>query len=208
MMVKICGITCAVDLADAASAGASAVGFNFHPASPRWISVETAARLAGLAPAGVLKVGVFVNEPAERIAATAREAGLDVVQLHGACRAPAGFRVWQAVPVGPEFRAEDLAPIEAEAVLLDAPAGSLYGGTGRTFDWSLAGGLGRRIILAGGLGPDNVGDAIRLVRPWGVDACSRLESSPGKKDGARVREFVQAARDAARAAGLADPAPE
>jgi phosphoribosylanthranilate isomerase len=208
MMVKICGITSAGDLAAAADAGASAVGFNFFAGSPRYVPPAQAQRLSALTPAGVLRVGVFVNEPAETIIEAAGRAGLDVVQLHGECGRPAGLRVWRAVAVGPEFELENLAAIEAEALLLDAPAGSLYGGTGRTFDWSRVAGLSRRIILAGGLDADNVGDAIRLVRPWGVDACSRLESAPGRKDGARVREFVQAARAAAHAAGLTGSEPE
>ncbi len=196
MIVKICGITNPEDLKIAVEAGANALGFNFFPRSPRYVTPEQAAALARQVPAGVLKVGVFVNESAERIEAVARQAGLDVAQLHGECGAPAGLRIWRAVAVGPDFDPASLPAAGAEALLLDAPAGSLYGGTGRTFDWSRAEGLGVKFVLAGGLGPDNVAEAVRRLRPWGVDACSRLESAPGRKDPEKVRAFVRAARGA------------
>ncbi len=193
MIVKICGITNPEDLKVAVEAGANAVGFNFFPRSPRYVTPERAAALARQVPAEVLKVGVFVNEPAERIQAVAAEAGLDVAQLHGDCGVPAGLRIWRAVAVGPDFDPAALAGSEAEAFLLDAPAGDLYGGTGRTFDWGRAEGLGVKFVLAGGLGPDNVAEAVRRLRPWGVDACSRLEAAPGRKDPEKVRAFVRTA---------------
>ncbi len=193
MIVKICGITNREDLRAAVGAGATAVGFNFFPRSPRYVTPEQAAALAREVPAGILKVGVFVNESAERIAAVAAKVGLEVAQLHGDCGAPTGLRIWRAAAVGPDFDPTSLPAAGAEALLLDAPAGSLYGGTGRTFDWSRAEGLPFRIVLAGGLGPDNVAEAVRRLRPWGVDACSRLESAPGRKDPEKVRAFVQAA---------------
>ena len=193
MIVKICGITNPEDLEVAVEAGANALGFNFFPRSPRYVTPERAAALARQVPAGVLKVGVFVNEPAERIAKIAAQAALDVAQLHGECGAPAGLRIWRAVAVGPGFDPASLAGGDAEALLLDAPAGELYGGTGRTFDWSRAEGLGVKFVLAGGLGPDNVAEAVRRLRPWGVDACSRLEAAPGRKDPEKVRAFVRAA---------------
>ena len=133
-------------------------------------------------PAGVLKVGVFVNEPADVISDIVKGVPLDVVQLHGDCGFPEGIRIWRAVSAGPDLDPSVFDDPRTEAFLVDTPAGPAYGGTGRTFDWSLAAGLPGRIILAGGLGPDNVAEAIRAVRPWGVDACSRLESAPGKKD--------------------------
>jgi phosphoribosylanthranilate isomerase len=197
MMVKICGITNPEDAAAAVSAGASALGFNFYPKSPRYVSAEKAAELAALLPAGVTRVGVFVNESAEAIAEIARQVPLDVVQLHGSCSPPSGARVWQAVSVTPDFDPAGLAHSEVEAFLLDAPApGERYGGTGRKFDWDLVRGLSGNIVLAGGLGPDNVAAAIRTVRPWGVDACSRLESAPGKKDSLKMNQFVREAREA------------
>ncbi len=186
MMVKVCGITNQAD-ADAA-AGAGALGFNFYAKSPRYISPEVAAGIV-TAP-GVLRVGVFVNEP--NAVEIARQARLDVIQLHGdEDRAPAGFPVWKAFRVTSDFSMDRLA-FPAEAFLLDAP-GDLYGGSGQTFDWSRAKGAERKILLAGGLGPDNVQRAIATARPWGVDACSRLESQPGIKDHSKVARFIQLA---------------
>ncbi len=193
MMVKICGITTGADLRAAVEAGAGAVGFNFYPRSPRYIDPEKAAELAALAPGTVIKVGVFVNESAAAIQAIADRVPLDVAQLHGSCETPGGIRVWHAVNVGEGFDAGALAALPGEAILVDAPAGEVYGGTGRTFDWSRVQGLKYKLILAGGLAPDNVAAAIRQVRPWGVDACSRLEVSPGIKDHGKMRQFIAAA---------------
>lgn len=193
MMVKICGITNREDALAAIEGGAAALGFNFWPRSPRYVPPERAAELLGGLPGGFWKVGVFVDEPAERVAWLAGELGLDVVQLHGDAEAPAGLRVWRAIPVDAAFRAELLDRYPAEAFLLDAPAGAQIGGTGRTFDWRRAAGLKHRIILAGGLDADNVREAIRTARPWGVDACSRLESAPGKKDHRKMAAFLKAA---------------
>ncbi|MCE5307442.1 MAG: phosphoribosylanthranilate isomerase [Acidobacteriales bacterium] len=193
MMVKICGITNPEDATAAVEAGASAIGFNFYPKSPRFVEPEHAAEIiAGLVP-GILKVGVFVNEPAGRVESIARTAGLDVVQLHGAAFAPVGMRSWRAVPMTKDFDFASLDVLDAEAFLIDAFAGDAWGGTGRTWDWTLAAAAKQRIILAGGLDATNVREAIRKARPWGVDACSRIESSPGKKDHAKMRAFIQAA---------------
>ena len=204
MMVKVCGITNQAD-ADAA-AGAGALGFNFYRPSPRYVDPESAAAI--VTPAGVLRVGVFVNEP--RAVEIARQARLDVIQLHGDEQAaPAGFPVWKAFRVTSDFSMDRLT-FPAEAFLLDAP-GELYGGSGHTFDWtrakgaadwsrakgeadwSRAKGAERKILLAGGLGPDNVQQAIATARPWGVDACSRLELRPGIKDHTKVARFIELA---------------
>jgi phosphoribosylanthranilate isomerase len=194
MIIKVCGITNREDAEAAAEAGADALGFNFWPGSPRYLSPEMAGRV--IEAARVLKVGVFVDETAERIEAMMREMRLDVAQVHGGLDRPPGVRHWRALPPSaPGLRAV-LEHLDAEAALVDTPSGAQQGGTGRTFDWSLAAGLPGRIILAGGLGPDNVAEAIRTVRPWGVDACSRLESRPGRKDHEKVRAYVEAARKA------------
>ena len=192
MMVKICGITNRADALAAIAGGASALGFNFWPPSPRYIEVAAAAELLAALPAGPLKVGLFVNEAAAYIDAVARRLGLDVVQIHGECGVPAHVRVWKAYSVTEGF---DIGKLDdsAEAFLLDAPAGERCGGTGETFDWTLVRGVRKRIVLAGGLGPDNVRRAIETVHPWGVDACSRLESAPGKKDHPRMAAFLKAA---------------
>lgn len=189
MMVKICGITNREDALAAVEAGASAVGFNFWPGSPRYIAPAFAAEIAAALPKSVLRVGVFVDASAVEVKAIAREVGLDVAQTHGRSERPAGVRWWPAFSAGESPPAFD----GAEAFLVDTPAGEQRGGTGRVFDWSLAAGLPGRIVLAGGLAPENVAAAIRQARPWGVDACSRLELSPGRKDHQRVRAFVRAA---------------
>src|SRR6266542_1513315 len=131
MVVKICGITNREDAIAAVDAGATALGFNFYPKSPRYIAPEDAATLIDLLPAKVWKVGVFVNHA--DAAEIARRIGLDILQLHGAeTSAPEGFRVWKAVRVNAEFRASAYDQFPAEALLLDGPA------SGKTFDWSLA----------------------------------------------------------------------
>ncbi len=190
MMVKICGITNLEDAQAAIGGGASALGFNFWPKSPRYVQPDRAAELLERLPAGAWRVGVFVNESAASVRALKERLGLDVVQVHGEAAAPVGIRVWKAVSVS-EFDAQ--ATTDAEAFLVDAPAGELHGGTGTTYDWSRVAGAKGKIILAGGLQASNVRAAIEAARPWGVDACSRLESAPGKKDHRKMAAFLQAA---------------
>jgi phosphoribosylanthranilate isomerase len=228
MTIKICGITNPEDALAAAAAGATAIGFNFYPRSPRYIAPQRAAEIA--TPAGVRRVGVFVNEPAARVEEIARIARLDVAQLHGDERPadyPAGLVVWKAVRVTDDFDLSLYAECPAEALLLDGPAAGLYGGAGNPFDWSRLAGesacpprmdahrkqggagafacqSGRArfslpIILAGGLDASNVARAVAIAHPWGVDACSRIEAAPGKKDHKKMTEFLQAAREALRA---------
>ena len=197
MILKVCGITNQPDADAAIAAGATAIGFNFYPKSPRYIAPAAAAGIRS--KPGVRRVGVFVNETRARVDEIVRIAALDVAQLHGD-ESPGDYPgcvpVWKAARVveGFDFSQYDSCP--AEALLLDGPAGVLYGGAGRSFDWRLAGVSARRIILAGGLDASNVTQAVALVRPWGVDACSRIESAPGKKDYKKMTEFLQAARAA------------
>jgi phosphoribosylanthranilate isomerase len=194
MMVKICGITKLEDAVAAIKGGASALGFNFYTKSPRYIAPDCAAGMITKLPASVWKVGVFVNESPERITEIAQLAGLDIVQLVGqAIRLPS-LRVWQTAYVDENFCLADIEHDPAEAILLDAPAGQAYGGTGRTFDWSRAAGSKRRIILAGGLDAGNVRQAIAAAQPWGVDICSRIESSPGRKDHVKMAQFLREAK--------------
>lgn len=200
MILKICGITNAEDAAAAVEAGATAIGFNFWPSSPRYIAPEQAAEIDP--GAGVLRVGVFVNESPARVEEIARLARLDVAQLHGdetPAAYPGGVAVWKAARVSPGFDFAAYTDSPAEALVLDGPAGELYGGAGKTFNWGLAAGVRKRIILAGGLDASNVADAIALAHPWGVDACSRIESAPGKKDHQKMNEFLQAAKAALHA---------
>jgi phosphoribosylanthranilate isomerase len=197
MIVKICGITNPADALAAVDGGASALGFIFHRPSPRYIDPGEARRIVGLLPPGVWKVGVFVKEPAESAAGVAALVGLDIVQLHGDCPAPHGLRIWRAIRVGPRFDPAQLAASDAEALLLDAESAGLWGGTGCTFDWTLARAPHHNIVIAGGLDDTNVRRAIAEARPWGVDACSRLESVPGRKDHNKMARFLKAAIEAA-----------
>jgi phosphoribosylanthranilate isomerase len=198
MILKICGITNQEDATAAVAGGATAIGFNFYVPSPRYIVPARVAEIE--TPAGVRRVGVFVNEPAERIKSIAALARLDVVQLHGdetagQAKACPGT-VWKAVRVTAALRLEGYRDYGVEALLLDGPAAERYGGAGHVFDWKLAAAAGRPIILAGGLDASNVRLAVELARPWGVDACSRIESEPGKKDHKKMMEFLQSAREA------------
>lgn len=191
MMVKICGITNREDALAAAEAGASAIGFNFYRESPRYISPTGAAMIAEKIPASVWKVGVFVDELPDSIAKIVLEVGLDVAQLHGLSEAR-GVRIWQAISfLDPASAA--VIPDEAEAVLIDSSPDTKIGGTGETWDWRQLPGLQRNIIIAGGLDAENVRTAIEQTHPWGVDACSRLEKSPGLKDHDKMRKFIHAA---------------
>ena len=191
MMVKICGITRREDAVAAAEAGASALGFIFYPKSPRYVTPEKARELGdGLEP---WKVGVFVDESPESVATIMAEAKLDVAQIYGNYLNTRKARVWRAVRVseGGIFGFSN-----CEALLLDSSV------NGATFDWTVAPQLAGRdaalhVIIAGGLNPSNVGEAIRIAQPWGVDASSGLESSPGIKDHEKVRQFIKAARETA-----------
>jgi phosphoribosylanthranilate isomerase len=189
MMVKICGITNREDALAAVGAGASALGFNFYPESPRFVTAEKAAELGdGL---GVTKVGIFVDVAEETVAAILRTAGLDVAQVYGA-QSYGGLRTWRVCRVkSTDFTlpSDD----SAEAFLLDGFSAEVYGGSGQTFPWSIARNLERRIVLAGGLDAGNVREAIEQARPWGVDACSRIEKSPGRKDQDKMKRFIEAA---------------
>ena len=196
ILIKICGLTTLDDALQAAEAGATALGFNFWPGSKRYITPAAATAIISQLPAEVLKVGVFVDAAESEFSAIAAQTGLDIVQLHGHSGPSPSIRHWLAFSATDARVRATMESSGAEAFLIDTPAGAERGGTGRTFDWSLVQELTGRIILAGGLGPDNVAQAIRLVRPWGVDACSRLESAPGRKNPMKVLEFIRAARSA------------
>jgi phosphoribosylanthranilate isomerase len=200
-LVKICGITNLEDALAAVSAGADALGFNFYRRSPRFIEPLAARRIIEQLPVAVLTVGVFVNEGGpEVVARIADRARVAAVQLHGDesvdyCRALKDRFVIKALRVADDFVPESAARYGTDAVLLDAFAGEARGGTGRLIDWGLARRtreLVPRLFLAGGLAPENVAEAIRSVEPYAVDACSRLEYAPGRKDTARVEAFIAA----------------
>jgi phosphoribosylanthranilate isomerase len=199
--VKICGITTWDDARLSIDLGASALGFNFYPPSPRSISPAEAWSIIRRLPPFVEAVGVFVNWPPLVVDAMARAVRLGAVQLHGA-EAPREVaelarkrRVIKAVQVKRGFRPASLGKFRAaDAILLDGFARGLHGGTGRTLDWSLARGGGRyaRIILAGGLTPENIAEAIRAAEPYAVDVASGVEARPGRKDPAKLRALFAA----------------
>lgn len=200
MFVKICGITNEDDALLATALDADAIGFVLAPSS-RQVDPETVRDIVRRLPREVHTVGVFRNERPERIIEIVGRAGLRGVQLHGS--EPASEVEWireRVQFVIQAFAAGDRAlagagKSAADIILVDSP----NPGSGKVFDWRLAEGAprGKRILLAGGLTPENVGDAIRLVRPWGVDVASGVEQSPGRKDPGQLRRFVVAARDAA-----------
>lgn len=198
--VKICGITRARDAELAVMLGAAALGFNFYPPSPRYIPPAGARRIIEQLPPFVVAVGVFADEAeSEHVAQVAREAGVAALQLHGP-KFPAtngaleNYALIRAVAVRESLKLKDLERLEASAILLDAHDPDLRGGTGKTFDWSLAREAKKYgpIILAGGLTPENVGRAIREVRPFAVDVASGVESAPGGKNPAKLRAFFAA----------------
>lgn len=216
--IKICGITNPVDALSAVDAGADAIGLNYYAGSKRYVPFVEAKNIADAVGNRSLKVGVFVTQSAEDLNEIARGVGLDAVQLHGdqppayLLDVAANFPILRVFRIGKSGFIKvkaDLVMCEKfgrvpEALLIDAVAPGEYGGTGRQLDWDS---LGDRIeilnfdrpepiklILAGGLTPDNVAEAIRVVRPYGVDVASGVESSPGQKDPDKVRAFIAAAK--------------
>ena len=204
--VKICGITRLEDAQQAVDLGAAALGFNFYPPSPRYIEPAAARAIVGRLPPFVIPVGVFANETdAGRVISIARDAGVTTVQLHGPGfpdlhELLSAFTLVVAVPVREGFKVEELGKLKPTAYLLDAFDPDRLGGTGKTFDWSAAREAKRYgpIILAGGLTPENVGRAVRVVRPFAVDVASGVESAPGIKDPAKLRAFFAAVAEADR----------
>lgn len=201
--VKICGITRPADAAEAVRVGADLIGLNFWPHSKRFLEVERAVEVADAARAAgeVTVVGVFVNQHAALIEDIAARVGLDLVQLHGDetpddCERFQG-RYIKALALRSMEELARLDDYDCDVVLLDTPSAG-YGGSGRTGDWLLARAAvdrGRAILLAGGLTPDNVADAVRAVAPWGVDVAGGVERAPGEKDHDAVRRFVAAAKE-------------
>ncbi len=199
--VKICGITRVEDALHAVASGADALGFVFYRQSPRCVELDTARRIVAALPPFVTTVGLFVNETVQRIAEIASACPLDMLQLHGdelpgACFALAPRKVIKAIRVRGEETLANLSQWPVSAILLDAWVPDAYGGTGHRFDWQLAAhaARGHRIILAGGLTPENVGEAVRAVGPYAVDVSSGVEQRPGRKDPQRVAAFIRAAK--------------
>lgn len=208
--IKICGITSEADAVAAAEAGADAIGLNFHPASPRAIDVAQAQAICAVLPPFVTTVGLFVDAPAERIAAILEQVPLQMLQFHGdepAADCSRWQRPWlkalrmrddvDVAALGASYRA-------AEALLLDSYRPGVPGGTGETFDWRrIPSALPRPLVLAGGLTPENVAEAIRIVRPQAVDVSGGVERAKGVKDAEVMQAFVDAVRRADRPAAAA-----
>ena len=202
LAVKICGLTNRDDALHALECGADYIGFVLYAQSPRGISPMQLARIMDELPGTCRAVGVFVNMARRGVEQVAKDCRLHVAQLHGDEPAAdfAGFsgQLWRAV----RFQGGEWAPAPdgwpAESYVVDSAAGRSYGGTGVVGDWTAAAkfAASHRTMLAGGLNPGNVAEAIRAVRPAGVDTASGVESGPGRKDPARVREFIRAARGA------------
>jgi len=218
--VKICGMTNLEDALVAVDAGADAVGFVFYEKSPRCVTVERAREICEKLPEGMEKVGVFVNQQEDTLLSVADSAGLTAVQMHGDNEDPRvadlvvkrkpRVKVIAAISMSrpnPTGRAMIWNPDSVEAFLVDSGTASNHGGTGEVFDWGTAvpdlediKRLGR-IVVAGGLRPDNVAEAMAILEPWGVDVVSGVEASPGKKDPEKVRAFVRAVREMDRRVG-------
>jgi phosphoribosylanthranilate isomerase len=210
--VKICGMTNLEDALVAVEAGADAVGFVFYEKSPRCVSVETAREIVAKLPESVEKVGVFVNEWEDTICAVADNAGLTAVQMHGDNEDPhvadlvvgrrPQVKVLAAISMqhpNPQSWAMMWGPDSVRTFLLDSGTSSKPGGTGKVFDWAapVVDEIKKvgRVVAAGGLTPENVIEAIEILKPWGVDVVSGVEAAPGKKDPEKVRAFVRAVRE-------------
>jgi phosphoribosylanthranilate isomerase len=198
--VKICGITNLEDALVAAEAGADALGFIFYPRSPRFITADAAAGIVAGLPPFLATVGVFVDEDRETVIRIREEVGLHALQLHGN-ESPEMVRslpgpVIKGFRVGEEFEEERIDKYACSAILLDAHVKGVPGGTGKVFDWEVARRCAERwrVILAGGLTPENVAKAVEKVRPYAVDVAGGVEIRPGKKDPDLVRRFISEAK--------------
>lgn len=198
--VKICGLTTADDALRCTELGADAIGLNFWSGSPRCTDVETARAIVEAVGGQAQVVGVFVDHTLEQVQEILRETGIGWAQLHGdeppelvTALLPHAYK---AIGVQDGSAVEQARRYPGEHLLLDASVPGMPGGTGRTFDWSIAAEVARerKLTLAGGLTPDNVAEAIRVVRPFRVDVASGVESEPGRKDPELVRAFIEAAR--------------
>jgi len=200
--VKICGITNEADASAAVEAGADVLGFVFYEDSPRYVPIPDAAKIISALPPLTVRAGVFVNAPEELVLRAIGECGLNLLQFHGD-EAPDyctqfGLMSIKAFRIKDRASVDGMAEYRTDAWLLDAYTADKVGGTGARFNWELAleaKRLGRPIFLAGGLTPENVAEAVRFVQPYAVDVSSGVEAAPGKKDHARVRAFVRAARE-------------
>ena len=200
IIIKICGLTRIEDVKAAVAAGADVVGFVFTD-SPRRISVDTANRLIDYVPKGVLRVGLFLDQDRSEIDQVVNSVSLDVLQFHGSetgqeCSAyDLPWLKAVAMESAESARQAERDYPDAMGLLLDSHASGQRGGSGKVFDWSLSRPLEKPVWLAGGLNPENVGLAIRLVRPYAVDVSSGVEVEPGIKDASKIERFIRAVRE-------------
>ena len=202
--VKICGIREFEDARDAVLLGAHAIGLNFYPSSPRYIEASQAAKIIEKLPPFVTVVGIFVNHPdPQNLEDFALSLGLHAVQLHGNetpdyCSMIQRVKVIKAFRVDPNFRVDMLRSYGSGTFLLDACSPDQFGGTGESFNWDLVYGANAfgSIVIAGGLTPENVSDAVTSLHPFGVDVASGVESKPGRKDYEKMRRFIEAVQRA------------
>ncbi|MCB1646498.1 MAG: phosphoribosylanthranilate isomerase [Pseudomonadales bacterium] len=200
--IKICGLTNAEDLRSAVAAGADAVGFNMYPASPRFVGVDQVAALCRQTPVFVTRVGLFVNHSRAEVEAVCSQAEFDLLQFHGdednAFCASFGRPFIKALRVADPASVGSLIAAfpDSRGILLDAHVDGVYGGTGQVIDWGALPAAGKPLVLAGGLTPENVGQAILTVQPWAVDVSGGVELTRGRKDPERILEFVSAVRSA------------
>ncbi|PKN10468.1 MAG: phosphoribosylanthranilate isomerase [Deltaproteobacteria bacterium HGW-Deltaproteobacteria-7] len=201
IQVKICGITNLEDATCAAENGAAAVGFIFYPRSPRYIEPQMAGEIIDRLPGHLVKVGVFVNEKPEVVKKIFEDCCLDMIQLHGDespeyCRQfPEGL-VIKALELKTEEDLEKATDFAVAAILADSRHAGLYGGTGKTADWTLASQISKPLILSGGLNEGNIADALQKVHPAALDINSGVESATGKKDSAKIARIMQIIKDA------------
>ena len=200
--VKICGTTSLEDALLAVEAGADALGFVFYEKSPRYVTAEAVKKIVRELPTGVMTVGVFLNEAPERVVEIANFVDLSAVQLHGDEYQRVGWPVTErkmfvAVPAGELMQAVKEMPANVSGIFCDSSTG-----TGKAFDWDeawtgvQAAAQFFPVVVAGGLTPENVGEMMAVLEPWGVDAVSGVEREPGKKDTGKVKAFVRAVREA------------
>jgi phosphoribosylanthranilate isomerase len=201
--IKICGIKTLKDALAAIDAGADFLGFNFYSKGARFIEKEICAEITSVLKkeySQIKLVGVFVNSSVDDVKNILETCSLDLAQLHGdetpetfAQLAPRAFKAFRGIPLDVTGYERN----EVPALLVDAAVKGMYGGSGVTADWSAAAELAKKypLLLAGGLTPENVADAVRQVKPWGVDVASGVESEPGKKDASKMKAFVQAVRN-------------
>ena len=199
--IKICGITNREDALKAAELGADALGFIFYTASRRYIDPEEASKIIKKLPPFITTVGVFVNPSLDEINSVKQKTGIDVVQLHGdespefCMMIP--HKLIKAIRIKAKIDRDEVELYPVQAILFDTHSEGNYGGTGKSFNWDILRNLdvSKNIILSGGLTPENVSQALEVVKPYGVDVSTGVEDSPGKKNHMKLREFIEAVKN-------------